>query len=341
MSPAVVARGCHDHSVPGESPLKHRRSVDRLALAVSLVLTAAAGPALAAGLAAALPATDGGRAGAVDRQEPTRPFVLAGDAQLWAGSPSGFVTYAIPAGSTKYAHRWHRSADGVTTTLPASSDGTFPGVAPDSGRVVVRTQKNAYRILYMAGGAPVDLDASSVAEDRNFRLLLQDTLVFWRTGVGGESLRLLSKPAGTTVQRQVTGLPAGMKFKRLAYSLPGTLAIHYQVAVGEASEGHLAVIDLAEAKVTEDRVLPGAQGVSDIAVSSTHLAWIEQDHLTGASTLVTARRDTWERTRHTALRSAYSTQIGLLGDWVVYGTPEEPSRPCPSRTAPSSACSRT
>ncbi|MFI6423264.1 FG-GAP-like repeat-containing protein [Streptomyces sp. NPDC050842] len=302
--------------------MKHRRSVDRLALAVSLVLTATAGPALAAGPAAALPAADGGGAGAAVWQEPTRPFVLAGDAQLWAGSPSGFVTYAAPAGSTKYTYRWHRSADGVTTTLPASSDGAFPGVALDSGRVVVRTQENVYRILDMAGGAPVDLDASSVAADRNFKLLLQDTLVFWRTDAGGEGLRLLSKPAGTTVQRQVTGLPAGMKVKRLAYSLPGTLAIHYQVAVGDASEERLAVIDLAEAKVIEDRVLPGAQGVSDLAVSSTHLAWIEQE-LTGASTLVTARRGTRETTRHTALSSAYSTQIGLLGDWVVYGTPEK------------------
>ncbi|MFB7591964.1 FG-GAP repeat domain-containing protein [Streptomyces sp. NPDC056169] len=295
--------------------MKHQSSVGRLALSVSVVLTATAGPAMAAGPGAALPTADGGPVSTTAPQEQKRAFVIPGDADLLAGGPSGFVTYA-PVGS-KFTYQWHRSEDGATTPLPASSDGSLPGVALDSDHVVVRAQENVYRILDMAGGEPVDIDASSVGTGRSFKILVQGTLVLWKIGTDEESLHLLSKSADTTIHRQVTGLPSDMTIRGVGYSLPGTLAVHYQVNVGHTSQERLAVIDLAEAKVIEDRALADASPFSDIAVSTTHVAWIEQ-RPDGSGTLVTARRGTEEATRHPAIIST-TAQIGLLGDWAVYG----------------------
>ncbi|MFF2308360.1 FG-GAP repeat domain-containing protein [Streptomyces sp. NPDC058128] len=305
--------------------MKHRSSVGRLALAVSIVLTATAGPALATGPAAALPAADNGPfpatasqehpASFTASQEQPGAFVIPGDATLRAGGASGFVTSA-PVGS-EFTHQWHRSEDGATTALPPSFDGSFPGVALDSDHVVVRAQKNLYRVLDMAGGEPVDLDAPSVGADRSFGFLLQDTLVFWKVGTDEESLHLLSKPADSTIHRQVTGLPSGMTVKGVGYSLPGTLALHYQVDVDYTSKERLAVIDLSEAKVIEDRALADASPFSSVAVSATHLAWIER-RPDGSGALVTARRGTEEATRHPAVLST-TAQIELLGDWAVYG----------------------
>ncbi|MFE4617388.1 hypothetical protein ACFRJ7_14915 [Streptomyces sp. NPDC056747] len=98
--------------------MKHHRSVDRLALAVSPVHAATAGPALAAGPAAALPAADGGRVGAAVRQKPTRPFVLAGDAQLWVSDDAVVV---LPGKITKAPFSANVVATHVFNMLELSS----------------------------------------------------------------------------------------------------------------------------------------------------------------------------------------------------------------------------
>ncbi|MFC9588383.1 FG-GAP-like repeat-containing protein [Streptomyces sp. NPDC056944] len=278
------------------------------AVAVALALTA--GAALAATPALAAP----GEVTLTAAEQKSGPFALGFNEQLYGGGSTGFLTWADAPDGVNTTWQWRRSEDGATTTLPKGApDYANPTAATDSDRVAVQTGGSSYRLLDMAGGEPVDLDTGSVGAGADLWLVARDTLVL--VGPRRGSLHLVSKPAGTVVHREVSGLPADAYIGRIEYSPSGVLAVQYKAAAGE----RLAVVDFAEGKVVEDRAVPGFFPNSGIAVSATHLAWSEWGP-DGKVTLVTARRGAAESTRHTTFQANGSyVPVTLLGDWVLSG----------------------
>ncbi|MFI9210541.1 FG-GAP repeat domain-containing protein [Streptomyces sp. NPDC053253] len=289
----------------------------RLAVAVSVALAVTVGTVVTTAPAVAAPHASAD--GAVEAAEQVGPFVLGADEQLNSSGADGFVTVSVINGDLAY--RWHRFADGAVTPLPRDSElDSRPVTAPDSNRVAVRTGRSVYRVLDMAGGASVDVDTGSVGTNADLWQLAGGALVMVRRdGPQSESLHLVTKPAATVAHRQVSGLPADADIYRGAYSPAGVLAVQYRGTVGGTTGQRLAVVDLATAKVVEDRPVPRFYPNGSIAVSATHLAWPESDSQNNV-TLVTARRGTAQSTRHITFPTAGNpVQVSLLGDWAVYG----------------------
>ncbi|MBP2582311.1 hypothetical protein J3A78_002789 [Streptomyces sp. PvR006] len=284
-----------------------------LAVAVTVTLAVTAGTAMAA--APALAAPRAATTAAAEQQ--TGPFALASGEALHGAGSTGFVTFVRSHDGVNTTWQWRRSADGSATTLPKGApDFVNPTAATDSDLVAVQTGVSSYRLLDMAGGAPVDIDAGSVGEGAELWEVARDTLVLVR---GGNSLHLVSKPGSSVVHRQVQGLPADAQIRDLRYSPSGALVVWYEVS----GVKHLAVVDLAAAKVVEDRAVPRLYYASEIAVSATHLAWSESNP-DGSVTLVTAVRGAAGSTRHSTLDTdgGLYASIALLGDWVLSGASE-------------------
>ncbi|KAA6219024.1 VCBS repeat-containing protein [Streptomyces filamentosus] len=296
--------------------MNHLSSARRhLAGVITVALAVTGGMAVTAPALAAPPVSAAGAA--VEEG----PFVLDTDERLISSGANGFVTVTVINDGTDLAYRWHRFADGSVTPLPRDSElDTRPETDPGSDRVAVKTGRNTYRLLDMAGGVPVDIDTSSVGTGAYLSQLAGDSLVMVRyDGSQRESLHLVSKPAGTVVHRPVAGLPADADISRISYSPAGVLAVQYKGTAGGTTGQRLAVVDLAAAKVVEDRAVPRYYFNGNVAVSATHLAWTESDSQSNV-TVVTARRGATETTRHPAF-STYGSPyvpVSLLDDWAVY-----------------------
>ncbi|MDX2290842.1 MULTISPECIES: FG-GAP repeat domain-containing protein [Streptomyces] len=289
----------------------------RLTVAVTVALAVTAGTAATAAPSFAAPAVP--VAAAVSEQE-AEPAVIGVGERLLSSGQAGYLTYAYV--DEKSIYRWHRYADGSSVVLPVTMVPGNHEAAAVGDRVLLQTQKTSYRILDMAGGAPVDIDTSAAGTGAEVWVFTGDTLVMRKhDGDGRSSLHFFSKPAGTVVHRTTTGLPADAAVNRIVYSPSGVVAVQYDGTVGGTKGSRLAVVDLATAKVAEDRAVPAFYPNSDIAVTSTHLAWSERGP-DGTVTLVTALRGAQESTRHTTLTpNGSAVTLGLLKDWLVYGVP--------------------
>ncbi|MFE5732432.1 FG-GAP repeat domain-containing protein [Streptomyces sp. NPDC056528] len=290
----------------------------RLAVAVAVALAVTAGTAMTAAPALAAPTVPAATS-ASTAEEQTGPYALGYDEGLFSAGSTGFVTDATPGDGSPTTFQWRRSADGAITPLPSGAHFKPPQASAENDRVAVQTGPYAFRILDMAGGAPVDIDTTSVGEGASLSLLAGDTLVMERYDADDSmSLHLVSKSADTVVHRQVAGLPAGIGIADIVYSPSGALLVRYG-PVGSPRLQRLAVVDLATAKVVEDRAVPSLSYDSDIAITADYLAWTERDS-SGTATLVTARRGSTETTRSASFPVGGSrAQVSLLGDWALYG----------------------
>ncbi len=295
--------------------MKHLRPAGRrLTVAVAVALAVTAGTAAPSFAAPPVPMAASATAGQAG------PFVLGTDEILTGSGANGFITDTVTDDGTDRAFRWHRLEDGAVIPLPQDALHYRPVAAPDSDRVAVQMGRSVYRLLDMAG-ASVDIDTSTIGTNAYLSQLAGDSLVMVRyDGTQRESLHLVSKPAATVVHRQVSGLPADADIYRSAYSASGVLAVQYRGTVGGVTGQRLAVVDLATAKVVEDRAVPRFSPNGSIAVSATHLAWPESDSQNNV-TLVAVRRGTTQTTRHAVPAGGSPVRVSLLSDWAVYGLP--------------------
>ncbi|MFH9727491.1 FG-GAP repeat domain-containing protein [Streptomyces sp. NPDC017254] len=308
-----------NHLSPAGRRLAGRgRAGRRLAVAVAVTLAVTAGTAMTSAPALAAPRT----ATATASEEQAGPFAIDVNAHLLGAGATGFLTYVSDRTDTTF--RWTRFEDGATTTLPQGVAGDSPTVSVGGDLVAVRTRGRTYRLMDMAGGGSVDIDTTPVGPSADLWQLAGDTLVMRRyDGPGRHSLHLVSRPADRTVHRAVTGLPADADIARVEYSPSGVLVVQYRGTAGGTTGEHLAVVDLAGAKVVEDRAVPRFYPNSGVSVTDTHLAWAETNP-EGDVTLVTARRGAAESTRLTTFEPVGRyVSVSLLGDWVTYGVSEE------------------
>ncbi|MEU6946816.1 hypothetical protein ABZ957_16545 [Streptomyces sp. NPDC046316] len=251
------------------------------ALAVTLAATTAvtvAGPGVAAAAPAAV--TQEAAAGAA------LPELSTGDSVDSVGA-TGFLT-------TQYSKpRWTRYGD-TSVLLPAADGITYMGAAASD--VVVGYKGTRYTVQDMGkGGDPVVIDSPHALRQVN-----GSTLVM--VDKSTNTLHLVSRePGGQTVDRQVTGLPAGELWVT-SPTAPGTVAI--QLMSADFSSFRLALVDVATAKVTETYDT-GSYG-HFVQVTPDRVAW----EIAGGSTKVVDR--------HTKASQVlpYRARFGL-GDWVA------------------------
>ncbi|MFD8015548.1 FG-GAP repeat domain-containing protein [Streptomyces sp. NPDC058955] len=281
----------------------HRATAPRLlgaAVAVTLAVTAGGltSPAVAAG-----PAT----ANATSEQQEV--FSLPPGTLALPGGPTGFL--ARHPESSGYAYTWVRY-DGTRTPLPEGRYGVSAGTD-----FVVRIGDTSRTVIDMASGAEVATYDGLPAVGTYRTMHHQGTSLVI---AGYQGVRVLSKNAqGGTVDREVTGIPAGAEIRGTGINDPDAFLVQYSVTKDGVTAYTMAVVDVASASVVETYA---PQGVSDgrpMTLSRTHVAWVEQDDDDQAR-LVVAVRGTSQVTRTAlpGLDAAARISLRITGDRLVY-----------------------
>ncbi|MDX2290841.1 MULTISPECIES: FG-GAP repeat domain-containing protein [Streptomyces] len=312
---------------------QHHRTPRRLATAVAVTLAVTAGGLAATPAAVASPPA---AVGATAEAE-SAPAVIDPTSALRGWGSSGFLS-RVGYESEGLDYRWTRYADGVSTTLPATAT---PYVGAVGGDVVVRQDGTAYHLYDMAaGGEPVAVDTAFLGPSAKLERLVGRTLVM-RTedSLRRHTLHVVSTAeGGQAAGRAITGFPADTRIDFTRPAVPGLLVVRYTGTVNGVSGKRLAVVDLAEAKVVDDRSVPAVHTASNVSASATHVAWVERI-AGGVSVVVTARRGSTATVRHTVAAQEKGLSVSLVGGWVLYGvtggyTAEGPNPLHPLRAVP-------
>ncbi|MFC9596193.1 FG-GAP repeat domain-containing protein [Streptomyces sp. NPDC056944] len=309
--------------------MNHALPLHRLATAVAVTFAVTTGgltaePALAA---SATPTA------APSAEEKSSPAVVSPGSRLLGGGPSGFLSRVVEREQRIYS--WTRYADGVTTVLPAA-----PSYRGGNGSdLVVRPDGSGYQVYDMAaGGDPVVIDTAFLGPTATLFQPVGDALLL-RTGeASGHALHLVSRPQGEVVHRQIIGFPADTTIVSGQFTAPGVYAVHYTGTVGGKTGPRLAVVDLAEATVVDDRAVPAIDPTSWVSASATHVAWVE--HLAdGRPVVVTAHRGSPTTSRYVLPSKSTGITVGLMNGWVTYTVPGGAAADMPNSLHPLTALS--
>ncbi|MFF9016211.1 FG-GAP repeat domain-containing protein [Streptomyces sp. NPDC014870] len=285
----------------------------RLTLSVGVVLALTVGGALAVpSPALALTAVD---ADATQRDE-TADVAYPRDARIVGVGSTGFLTWGVSGGAVE--ERWTRFADGSSTVLAGGPSWVTASAASD---VVTLNQGSHVTLRDMAAGKDVlSVDLRNVGTHGGQYAGTVESMLLVRTpgSPGGETVHILSQDGDKLSDRVVTGLPADATSVYATGSrTSGHVLLTYMTRSGAAEKRYWALMDRATATVTETReiVSPG-QWTGRVALSATHVAWVEYDATQKAS-VVALERGTGT-TQRVPLVGASRVEVGLVGDWVTY-----------------------
>ncbi|MEV4425082.1 FG-GAP-like repeat-containing protein [Streptomyces sp. NPDC053792] len=277
------------------------------AVAIALAVTAGTTATAAAATTGVVTAAAGQSA-----EQDVLPFP---DGAVIAGAGrTGFLAGRTVDGRTTY--EWTRYGDGSTTALPA---GTL--APPGQTDVVTTVDGSVHTLRDMASeSAPVTIDVGLLGEGyRAGRAIGPSTLVTTKaTAAGGSEVHIVSRASGTLVDDKVTGLPETAVVRRLIVDQPGTLLVRYADVYDGSPGTHIAVVDVEKRAVVEQyETQPVGNHDGDVALSATHIAWIERPTY-NTTDVVVVRRDGGE-TKRVHLGESGSLSIELTGDWLLYG----------------------
>ncbi|MGW2018392.1 FG-GAP repeat domain-containing protein [Streptomyces sp. NPDC001927] len=282
----------------------------RLVAAVTTVLAVTVGTTAFTGPATAAPATEGTTVGRTDAQD-----VIAfprGD-KIFGATSSGFLTSNFPKEGTLVERRWV-PVDGSAPQSLSSSD---PLQGTGSGNLVGTRVGSDAKLL----------DISTGREVTRVFLGPRETLAQY-VGAAGEALFTTSQNATggrdlhmhrSAGQTLVTGLPAGAAGMSVRAGTPDHGLLTYSTGTGAEAKRFLGLVDVSTGVVTETYALPSAAANGDIAVSATHVAWIETTPTDRAVVVVLARSTGLDQRFPLDDGWAGNIEVGLVGDWVTYG----------------------
>ncbi|MFF7193377.1 FG-GAP repeat domain-containing protein [Streptomyces sp. NPDC008079] len=263
--------------------------------AVSLTTTATATTSASAGATRASAATSG-----VSGLLPMTP-----GATLASAGTQGFWTY-VPHDGDDGKLRWTPYGPGPVRDLRFD---TANGIAEISGDTVTTTSDTfGSRVLDMPTGTSFALRT------------VDDGLDSLYGGVAGRALFVrgatkLWVETADGANRAVQGLPEGTDYGRVR---PGD-ATHGLVPTGTGeSDRRFGLIDLTTATLT----FPYPRQARNPVISGNRLAWIEDDTAANTLRVVVRNRTTGADTAVPVpgVKAGTDLTIGLLGDWVTYGT---------------------
>ncbi|MFE3071808.1 FG-GAP repeat domain-containing protein [Streptomyces sp. NPDC059247] len=320
--------------------MSRARSHHRLtaAVAVALAVTAGLGPAVSPAQAAppavspaqaappavspalaAPPAAAPRAALAADPGGVTVPF--PDHETLKSAGRTGFFTQ-YPSAGIPTPTTWTRYEDGTATVLPA---GTLP---PLGGTAVTTRREGTVHTLsdLDTGAEPVVIDTALLGSGYGpGRAVGPATLFSLRTDAAGyREIHLITRAEdGTLTDGTVTGLPEGARAALVAQSSADTLAFRYTTGPSGSPFTSVALVDVTSRKVvgTYESGPPSGNN-TEVAVDSTHVAWVESNPSSHDRTVVVVHRATGETKRVTVLRAGGLDIELLSGGWLLYGTRE-------------------
>ncbi|MFB7827536.1 FG-GAP-like repeat-containing protein [Streptomyces hydrogenans] len=282
-----------------------------LATTVAFVLAVTAGGLTAPALAAAPRATSPSAAEAVP------PLTIPAGSEVLSAGSAGMLTRTGTGTATVY--RWTRHADGATTVLPAGSYWGSPG-----SDLVVSRAGAVYTLTDMSGAAaPVVIDTSAfntAATPYSLERVVGRTLLMKAPAGEVYAYHLVSLEAGRAVDRKVA-VPAGNRVYYTYASGPGTLALLH--VSPDSTARTLSVVDPATGVLTESHATTPSLQVGSVALTPTHVTWVEDPYSSVHRRMVVADRQTDERLS-VPLASpgdTTATVIRVLGDWTAYANP--------------------
>ncbi|MGW4703176.1 FG-GAP repeat domain-containing protein [Streptomyces sp. NPDC004285] len=136
--------------------------------------------------------------------------------------------------------------------------------------------------------------------------------------LGGHDVHLVSRgDDGSTTDRLVTRLPGGAIDPTVRAATADTALLTYITGSGTGARTHWATVDLGTAAVTETALTAGAPDrQTPVALSGTHVAWLEPG-TGGRATVVVTERGPSTATQRIGVSGAVDS-IGLVGGWLTY-----------------------
>ncbi|WP_052499253.1 FG-GAP repeat domain-containing protein [Streptomyces vietnamensis] len=284
-----------------------RTSRHRLAAAVTVALAVTVG-----GLTAAVPATaaTASATAAATTAAAVVPYPQ-GRTDIVSAGTTGFLTWerddrAIHGVWTRYADGSRKEPwPGDSWASVSHASDVVAGVGSD-GYITLRdmiTDQDVLSVSPRIAGS----DATYIGA------VGRTAFVKASNAQGGHAVHLLSRSDdGGTANVLVTGLPADAKDPIVRAGTPDTALLTYVTAAGR----RWATVDLATAKVTETGALAGNDQQTPIALSGTHVAWLEPAS-GGSRTAVVTQRGPSTTTQRIALPGAIDS-LGLVGNWLTY-----------------------
>ncbi|CAM5389643.1 VCBS repeat-containing protein OS=Streptomyces rimosus subsp. rimosus (strain ATCC /DSM 40260 / JCM 4667 / NRRL 2234) OX=1265868 GN=SRIM_033160 PE=4 SV=1 [Streptomyces rimosus subsp. rimosus] len=291
-----------------------RRSGRLLSTAVAVGLAVTAGP-LAVPASAAAPAAPAAfaapaSAASVGKLAPGSRIVSAGTTGYLSADPQGKVV-------------WTRYADGSTTQLAQDKAdygfGTEHGTASDVvalGDDPVMGASKKITLRDMATGKSTFIDLTTYGY-HYMGTVGSSVFAYKRVGKDekDEEVHLLAAEGEQVTDRVVTGLPGHSNDFHLEAGGSGKAVVRCGRGYGEFFD--YVVVDLATAKVVTGRSLASGY-TAGAAVSAKHLA-VSGSVLDPRAELETVELAGDGKRWSTALQGMVTPDVGLVGDWAVYG----------------------
>ncbi|MFB6550127.1 FG-GAP repeat domain-containing protein [Streptomyces sp. NPDC056405] len=280
-----------------------RPSGRRLAAAVTVVLAVTAGLTGTTDPAQATPSAPDSAAAPRGATKSVVPFPA--DQELISVTASGYLV----RDRAMRNRSWVRASDGAVTKLgqlPVRATGYEDLVAVIGDRTVEVRDLATGRTVLSVPTAPADsVDYAGSARHAVF------TTDRDREATAGTELRMHTTDGATVL---VTGLPDDARNHFVMTSTSTNALVRY---TSGSSERRLGLLDLASGAVTEPDLSDGTDVAGDIALSPTHVAWVERD---GAKTSVVVRAHDTAETQRIPVGNNLSQnmEIGLQGDYLTY-----------------------
>ncbi len=266
-------------------------------LAVTLGATALTAPAYAAPLAA------GTTADAIPAADPdpiTDPIAYPAGSRLVGAGVSGFLT-TTNDNVTAFRRYTDGSGQAYDGAVYLRSTATTDFLVFRGSRTITQRNLRTSGVLDVAVGTlPGDARWAGAAADAVF------------TTVTTEAGTVLRKHVDDVPTVTVTGLPADASMVMVTPATPE----HAKVSFTQNGLGKWGLLDLATGVFT-----PGAAGIHGQVVSATHLAWTAASATDLGPRVFVADRATSAVVEAPvpAVPSLGNLQVGLVGDWVLWG----------------------
>ncbi|MFE2352628.1 FG-GAP repeat domain-containing protein [Streptomyces parvulus] len=279
----------------------------RIAAAAIVVLAVTAGPAAPAGALTAAPSAPGSETAGQTIVSSAVPFPVGHTIE--GVTEAGYLTER-PSPLTR---SWVRASDGAVTALPdgpsVSSTGADDLLALSTGSEAwlqdAPTGEQLFKIRLGPGGGT---GAYAGAAGRALFTTASRP-------EGGIDLRMHTEDGVTST---VIGFPRGVNAVDVSAGTSTHALLTYRTLADGYYTYYRALIDLATGAVTETGVHP--DGDRTIAVSPTHVAWVENSP-TETSVMVRARATGDTRRVSLGDRHVGLVKIGLTSGHLIYGSP--------------------
>ncbi|MFB7593772.1 FG-GAP repeat domain-containing protein [Streptomyces sp. NPDC056160] len=295
-----------------------RPAARRLALAVTAVLAATLGATSLTAPATAAPATATPAAAVSGSAASGAEGTTAAGAA--AQSNVAFPSLVDIAGATatglltwdkmSRTYSWTRTSDGSSTKLP----GIGNTLATGSGDLVALQEPGKALLRDMSTGRNVlEVDLASLPGHQYAGAAGNALFVVLGNAATGQSLEMRTEAGGATA---VTGLPSDARDITVKAGTPVQALVTFSTGT---SARHWGFLDLATGTVTETYDVPAAAVHGDVAVSGTHLAWVEYDDPHRPGIAVRTRGTDTIRRFSVGVPYTSDIKVGLVGDWLTYG----------------------